>query len=227
MLWEWLRTAVLFPCGGVVRRGDGYACEADPPLICPVCDSSAGKYHAHGSFSRWLKTIAGASFIRIRLFKPRFLCLSCGHTFSLSPPETIPYQRVCVVTMVAFLWCYLAAAGGLHNCLDPELSEHVSVRNLARHVKRAKRHALDTQQAIREVVVETIEPRPMEELFPGGLDPPETLRRKQCCEPEESSILWRALHLVRSASTTLTCDPRALLAWANQRSRLKKRRFLI
>ena len=227
MLWEWLRTDVLFPSGGVVLRGGEYVCEGNPPSICPVCESGAGHYHAHGSFRRWLKAIVWGGIVKIRLRKPRFLCLSCLHTFSLHPPETIPYQRVCVAMIAAFLWCYLASAGGFHNCLDPELSEHVSVRNLARHVKRAKRCALDTQQAIREVVMEKIEPRPKEEIFPGGLDPPDSLLRKQRHEPKEAAILWRALELARQASHTIFSDPRALLAWANQNNDAKKRSFLI
>jgi hypothetical protein len=103
MLWEWLLTEVLFPSGGVVRRGREYVYKADPPPVCPVCESGAGHYHAHGSFKRWLKALVWGGIVRIHLVKPRFLCLICGHTFSLHPPETIPYQRVCVATLAAFL----------------------------------------------------------------------------------------------------------------------------
>jgi hypothetical protein len=116
---------------------------------------------------------------------------------------------------------------GMHNCLPGELSDEVSARSVARHLKSAKANAVETQQFIREVLIEKIEPRPVEELFSGGLDPPESLLQRQAKEPKKVSTLWRALYMVHQGAKALSIDPRTLLAWANQKSRQKNRCFLI
>jgi hypothetical protein len=103
----------------------------------------------------------------------------------------------------------------------------VSERTLARYLKRAKQAAEETQQFIREVLIEKREPRPVEDLFPGGLDPPESLLKKQRREPEKASTLYRALVMLLAGAKALDIDPRTLLAWANRRSQARKRRFLL
>jgi hypothetical protein len=115
----------------------------------------------------------------------------------------------------------------MHHCLPGQFSEDVSARTVARYLKSAKQVAQETQQFIREVLIAKREPRPVEELFPGGLDPPESLRRKQSTEPDTASTLWRALSMLRQGAQTLRIDPRTLLAWANQTSQARKQPFLL
>ncbi len=222
-----LKDGAAFPAKRFFKHRGVYVYKDDPPEICPVCESTACRYHAHGSFLRWLKTYIEGRIKRIRIRKPRYMCLMCGHTFSLHPPEGIPYKPTCNLLIVIFLWSYLTSSMGMHNCLPGELSEEVSVRTVTRHLKSAKAIALETQQFIREVLIEKLEPRPVEELFSGGLDPPESLLQRQAKEPKKVSTLWRALYMIHQGAKALSIDPRTLLAWANQKSRQKNRGFLI
>lgn len=217
------------PFGGesCFRIGDLYVYKSEPPEECPRCGTREGRYHSHGGFLRWLKTLVDGGIERIRLRKPRFLCLTCGKTFSLHPPETIPRKSYCSFLIILFLWSYLTSSEGMHQCLPGEFSEDVSARTVARYLWSARRVATETQQFIREVLIQKIEPRPVEELFPGGLDPPESLRRKQSKEPDTAWSLWRALHMLRQGAQAIPIDPRTLLAWANQTSQAKKRFFLL
>ena len=209
------------------RIGNVYVYKAAPPEVCPRCESPEGRYHSHGGFLRWLKTLVAGRVQRIRLRKPRFLCLTCGKTFSLHPPETLPRKSFCSFLILLFLWSYLTSSEGLHRALPGEFAEDVSARTLARYLRSAKGVSTETQQFIREVLIQKTEPRPVEELFPGGLDPPESLRRKQSKEPDTAWTLWRALHMLRQGAQALSIDPRTLLAWANQTSRAKNRLFLL
>ncbi len=222
-----LRNRGPFISGDIYRRGEVYVYQGEAPEECPRCGSQRGRYHSHGGFLRWLKTFVNDRIERIRLRKPRYLCLSCHQTFSLDPPEILPYKRYSSFLIVLCLWSYLVSMAGMHHCLPGEVSEDISVRTVARHLSLAKALAVETQQAIREVLIRKTEPRPVEELFPGGLDPPESLRRKQSTEPDTASTLWRALYMLRQGAQALPIDPRALLAWANQTSQRKKRSFLL
>jgi hypothetical protein len=176
---------------------------------------------------RWLRTFVDGRIDRIRLRKPRYLCLTCHQTFSLDPPEVLPYKRYSSFLIVLCLWSYLVSMAGMHHCLPGAVSEDISARTVARHLSLAKALAVETQQAIREVLIRKTEPRPVEDLFPGGLDPPESLRRKQSKEPDTAGTLWRALSMLRQGAQALSIDPRTLLAWAQQSSRAKKRSFLL
>ena len=225
--WSLLKKEVDFPSDRFYRHKGTYVYRTDPPDLCPVCGSSDSRYHAHGSFLRWLTTCVGTAIRRVRLRKPRWKCLSCGHTFSRHPPEGLAHKPTCNFLIVVFLWTYLASPAGLYGCLPGELADSVSERTLARHLKRAKEAAEETQQFIREVLIEKREPRPVEDLFQGGLDPPESLLKKQRREPEKASTLYRALVMLLAGAKALDIDPRTLLAWANRRSQARKCRFLL
>jgi len=228
MLWEeLLKEGVEFSSGRYCRHRGILVYRGEAPEVCPVCESEQRRYHVHGSFLRWLVTLVGRRIERVRLRKPRFKCLICTHTFSVHPPEGLSYQRYCNLLIVLFLWSYLAGTAGMHRVLPAEFSEDVSPRTVSRHLKLAKAKAVETQQFIREALIEKMEPRPIEEIFCGGLDPPESLLKKQRAEPEKASTLWRALAMLRKGARSLNEDPRTLLAWANQRSQNRKRRFLL
>ena len=155
--------------------GESDVYRGEAPEACPRCGSRRGRYHSHGGFLRWLRTFVDGRIDRIRLRKPRYLCLTCHQTFSLDPPEVLPYKRYSSFLIVLCLWSYLVSMAGMHHCLPGAVSEDISARTVARHLSLAKALAVETQQAIREVLIRKTEPRPVEDLFPGGLDP-----RKVC-----------------------------------------------
>jgi len=216
-----------FPSGEVFRSGGIYVYRGEAPEVCPRCGSRRGRYYSHGGFLRWLRTFVDDRIQRIRLRKPRFLCLTCQKTFSQNPPDVLPYKRTSSFLIVLCLWNYLVSPAGIHRCLPGAVSEDISARTVVRHLQSAKAVAAETQQFIREVLIRKMEPRPVEELFPGGLDPPETLRRKRFKEPDTAWTLWRALHMLRQGAEVLCIDPRTLLAWAQQSEHARSRPFLL
>jgi hypothetical protein len=222
-----LRGREAFPSGEVFRSGGIYVYRGAAPEECPRCGRAGGRYHSHGGFLRWLRTWVDGRMRRIRLRKPRFLCLTCQKTFSQNPPDVLPYKRHSSFLIVVCMWSALVSSAGIHRCLPGAVSEDISVRTVARHVKAARAVAGETQQFIREVLIRKMEPRPVEDLFPGGLDPPATLRRKRFTEPDTAWTLWRALHMLRQGADVLSIDPRTLLAWAQESEHGKERPFLL
>lgn len=144
---------------------------------------------------------------------------------STGPPDILPYVPLCTLVVTALLWIYLDGEKGIHTCIPPELSEAASPRTLARYLKRATALSLKTQQAIREVLIEQMEPGPWEECFKSGLSPPESLFKRHR-EPSQPTILWRALSMLLNGSKTLSANPCLLMARAKQKAEKRKSRFL-
>ena len=145
---------------------------------------------------------------------------------STGPPDVLPYMRLCTLVIVALLWTYLQGERGIHHCIPQQLEAAAAPRTLARYLKRAKAVCMETQQAIREVLIETKEPRPWDECFAQGLSPPERLLARHR-QPSEVTILWRALAMLLIGSETLSTAPRLLMARAKAKAEHRTRRFLL
>ncbi|MCK4603679.1 MAG: hypothetical protein KAU41_03155, partial [Deltaproteobacteria bacterium] len=91
---------------------------------------------------------------------------------------------------------------------------------------RAKAVCLETQQAIREVLIEIREPRPWDECFHQGLSPPESLT-KRYRDSTKAITLWRSLAILLIGSKTLSATPSLLMARARQKAEQRKTRFLV
>ena len=89
-------------------------------------------------------------------------------------------------------------------------------RTLQRWLSKARRHALDIQQAIRHELIEKCEPRPVERLFPRGLSPPKSLRRR-FGSPDDLDTLWRAFAMLLAGAAGLDFHVSHLLAGARRR----------
>jgi hypothetical protein len=131
------------------------------------------------------------------------------------------------MVIVIVLWSYLDGKRGLRSCIPGQLSDDTTARSVARYLKRAKSVCLKTQQAIREVLIETKEPRPWEECFFSGLSPPESLIGRHRRDPSQAVILWRALAMLLRGSKTLSASPCLLMARAKEKAEQRKSRFLI
>lgn len=208
------------------RHQGVYACVPDRPVVCNKCRSDSGCFHAHGRYKRWLITFRKQALTRVRVWKHRWLCLCCGRTMSTGPQDALPNVAVCTLVIVALLWVYLEGDNGIHKCIPQELDRAASPRTLARYLKRAKAACLETQQAIREVLIEIIEPRPWDECFAEGLSPPEKLIKRHR-EPSTVSTLWRALEMLFIGSETLSTTPCILMARARTKSEHRNCRFLL
>jgi hypothetical protein len=188
--------------------------------------SRSGSFHAHGRYRRWVKTMKEFALVSVRVWRHRWLCLCCGSTMSTGPPDVLPHIPLCTLVIVLLLWSYLDGGKGTHNAFPEELEHSVGARTLARYLKRAKALSLNTQQAIREVLIEQKEPRPWEECFQGGLSPPPGLVHRHR-EPSPAAKLWRAFSMLLQGSQALSVSPCLLMARAIEKAEQRLAPFLI
>jgi len=141
-------------------------------------------------------------------------------------PDVLPNIPICTLVILVLLWTYLTGEKGIHQSIPQELDEAATPRTLARYLKRAKAVCLETQQAIREVLIEIREPRPWDEAFQQGLSPPESLSKRHRDSPK-IPIFWRSLAILLIGSKTLLTTPSLLMARARQKAEQRKSRFLI
>jgi hypothetical protein len=159
------RDGFLFTSGTYFLHKGAYTRVPERPCLCDKCDSDSGCFYAHGRYTRWVKTLKDAVLTPVRVWRQRWLCLCCGRTMSNGTPDVLPYVPNCTLVILALLWSYLEGGKGIHNSIPQELYEAASPRTLARYLKRAKAVCLETQQAIREVLIEVRDPRPWDEGF--------------------------------------------------------------
>ena len=127
--------------------------------------------------------------------------------------DVLPYIPNCTLVILALLWSYLEGEKGIYKSIPQELDEAATPRTLARYLKRAKAVCLETQQAIREVLIETREPRPWDKSFHQGLSPPESLT-KRYRDSTKAITLWRSLAILLIGSKTLSVTPSLLTCGA-------------
>lgn len=153
------------------------------------------------------------------LWKRRWLREGTTRTCHSRPPDVLPGIRCCTLVLVLKLWAWLDAQEGLHRYeeLCPELDEVGSRRSVQRWLHKLLPRALDIQQAIRLAVINRCEPRPLERIFPCGLDPPQRVRRKRWVDGSSVCRLWTALAMLLGASRALNVYCATLLAEARRR----------
>jgi len=220
------RDGFISTCRKYFLHQDAYASVPERPSMCDKCHSDSGCFHAHGRYTRWVKTLKGAVLTPVRVWRQRWLCLCCGRTMSNGTPDVLPYIPNCTLVILALLWSYLEGEKGIYKSIPQELDEAATPRTLARYLKRAKAVCLETQQAIREVLIETREPRPWDECFHQGLSPPESLI-KRYRDSTKAIALWRSLAILLIGSKTLSATPSLLMARARQKAEQRKTRFLV
>ena len=216
----------LFTSGKYFLYQGAYAGVPERPCVCDKCHSRSGCFHAHGRYTRWVKTLKHAILTPVRVWRQRWLCLCCGRTMSNGTPDVLPHVPNCPLVVLALLWSYIEGGKGIYNSIPQELDEAAAPRTLARYAKRAKAVCLETQQAIREALIEAREPRPWDESFHQGLSPPESLSKRHRDAPK-ATTLWRSLAILLIGSKTLSATPSLLTARARQKAEQRKSRFLM
>ncbi len=220
------RDGFVFTSGKYFLYQGAYTSVPERPCLCDKCHSDSGCFHAHGRYTRWVKTLKDAVLTPVRVWRQRWLCLCCGRTMSNGTPDVLPYVPNCTLVILALLWAYLEGGKGMHESIPQGLYDAATPRTLARYVKRAKAVCLETQQAIREVLIEIRDPGPWDESFHQGLSPPESLR-KRYRDSASATTLWRSLTILALGSKTLLATPSVLMARARQKAEQRKSRFLI
>ena len=170
-------------------------------------------WHAHGYMPRRL----GSQ----QLWKRRWLRIGSASpaTVHSRPPDDLASIRFSAFAVVLKLWAWLDGNAGLCRYEEPGPVAGLggSRRTVQRWLRRALPLATNTLQAMRRAVIERSEPRPIEQLFPRGLPPPKSLRRRPWRDPASVSSLWQALALLLGGAGALNVSPPVLLAEARGR----------
>jgi hypothetical protein len=178
-----------------------------------------GGWAAHGYFSRRLSMLDEGQWVRLLLWKRRWLSPDGAHTCHSRPPEEILSLGCCALIVVVKLWPWLNGEEGVHTSPEvvPEMEGRVHPRTVERWLHRMLPRALEIEQAIRRAVMERCEPRPVERLFPTGLSPPLGLLRRRWRDPPAVATLWRALAVLLVGAIELSVPASLLLAEARGR----------
>lgn len=216
MAWIPTHAQVLEVVGDGLARG--YV-EAAGDLRWPGERPGPG-WHGHGWVARWLWGFVGRRLIRRRVWRHRFREVSTGRTVIARCPDERPLLAFSALVVTMKLWAWLSGSAGVHQVEDVHeaLAEAPSPRTAQRWLDRARRGATWSEQALRDAVqAEGSEPWPAEKLFPGGLPPPEGLRRRAFGEPAQVDRLYRALLWLIGGAVRLQSSIPCLLARARGR----------
>ena len=223
---NWLKDGLVFTSAKFFKHQGAYTHVPKRPDICDKCDSRSGRFHAHGRYQRSLNTFKDHVVKRIKLWKHRWLCLCCGRTMSNGSEDVAAYKQNCTLVIVALLWAYLESGKGLHNCIPQKLHPAASPKTLNRYFKQAKTVCQQTQQVIRQVLIELTEPRPWDDCFSHGLSPPKGFFKRHRDVPNTRD-LWRTLSMLRMGSKNLSKAPCLLMARARTAAQQKHLRLLV
>ena len=163
--------------------------------------------------------LANGSVVTRRIWKRRWYHPLQVRSCHSRPPDELAGVGFCTLVVLMKLWAWLDGEAGLLRCeqVEPELETCGSTRSVQRWLQRLLPHAMEIQQAVRLAVIERCEPRPLEQLFPTGLSPPDRLVRRHWRDPPPITILWRALALLLGGATRLDVQVALLLAEARRR----------
>lgn len=216
--------------GGLLVGAGLYRERADGSLQYDgVRPGSELEWHAHGYMERLL--VAKPDGGRVVLWKRRWLSTADGaspRTVHSRPPDDLASVWFSATVVVLKLWAWLDGAAGLYTYAEPDCVRQLggSRRTVQRWLGRALPLATQTLQAIRRAVIERSEPRPMEQLFPRGIPPPEKLRRRHWRVPASVYNTWQACALLLGGAIALNVNAPVLLAEARGRQ-ANPRQFLI
>lgn len=177
-------------------------------------------WHAHGYMRRLL--VATPDGGRRVVWKRRWLRMDDSpgpRTCHSRPPDDLASVWFGATVVLLKIWAWLDGGAGVCRYEEPSCIERLggSRRTVQRWLRRALPMAADTLQAVRRAVIERSEPRPMEQLFPRGLPPPDELQRRHWRSPASVSTLWQACALLIGGAVALNVNAPVLLAEARGR----------
>lgn len=172
----------------------------------------------HGYFPvlQWMLRDGKAE--QVVVHKHRWLFKGTTTTCHSRPPDDLGVGA-CSLIVVLCLWSWLDSARGLHSrqSVFDDLDHCCTERTLQRWMLRLLSRAHEIQQAIREALFKRCEPRPVETLFPGGLSPPEGLKRRRWKDLSAVTILWQAFAMLFNGAIELDAPAALLLTEARRR----------
>ena len=175
-------------------------------------------WHAHGYFARRLWVLERGHRVRRRLWKRRWLDPRSGGTRHSRPPDDAASVWSCTLIVTLKLWAWLDGEGLLTGTeVIDELEDHAAFRTVQRWLGRALARVDELLHYLRLAVIERCEPRPVEQLFPSGHDPPARLLHRRWRRPKEIGRLWQALAWLFGGAISLATPAAVLLAEARGR----------
>jgi len=193
-----------------------------------AADRPGEGWHAHGSYIAGLGDLKEGRLVELRVRKPRWLEVATNTTVHTDPPGDLGLRYSGLVVALQLL-VWIDGALGLHrfSALFPDLDVRPHRRTVQRWLARLRPHGLELQHGARRALLRRFDtPRSLDTLFPGGLSPPPTRRRRPWREPETVWQLARALVMVLGAAMALEV-PAALLmteAWWKVEHRARQTR---
>jgi hypothetical protein len=117
------------------------------------------------------------------------------------------------------LWVYLSSGRGVqtYDEVVEDLEGIGARRTVQRWLGGLASKGLALQQALRTAVIERLEPRPVEDLFPGGVSPPWSIGCRRWKGPAQVYSLAIALTFLFAGAVALETTATVLLAEAHRR----------
>lgn len=209
---RWVRDSLFVAAGVYTVLGDGVLVYSG---IRPGAD-----WHGHGFFPKTLTMLRNGMPRKVKLLKHRWKDTVSGITAHDRPREDPVFVRFCSLVVFLRVWAVISSEKGFHN--REELFEGLesgcgSDRTVQRWTARCMENAMLIQQAIRLVIIEEVEPRPVESLFVGGLSPPHDVAQRRWKSPQNFNSLYRGYAMLLVTANKLATHASFLLAGARRR----------
>lgn len=131
-------------------------------------------------------------------------------------PDEFGRRHVALLVLLLKLWTWLSSGRGLH-AYEDDLEAHGSRRTIQRWLHALLPAGVQLQQVLRTAAIERFEPQPVERLFPGGLSPPEAIRRRRWKDPNAIYALATGLAFLFRSAEAGSSSATVLLAEARRR----------
>ena len=209
---EWICDS-LFALGGVYQTDDD-------GKVFYYGQRPGAEWQGHGYFPKTVVMLVGAAPVAVVVWKHRWKNVETGRTVHSRPADDPVMLRYCTLILFLRVWAVVSSKQGFHNRAEvfEDLDDRCgSDRTVQRWTAKAMDECLEIQQAIRLAIIEKSEPRPIEQLFEGGLSPPGCVVSKRWQSPRNHFVLWLGYaQLLVGANKLGICTSR-LLAEARRR----------
>jgi hypothetical protein len=134
-------------------------------------------------------------------------------------PDEVLGTRGSLLVLTVKLWTWLSSGRGVQTYDEAvdDLEQVGARRTVQRWLRGLAPRGLLLQQALRTAVIERLEPKPVEDLFPGGVSPPWSVGCRRWKAPDEVYSLATALTFLFAGAVVLGTTATVLLAEAHRR----------
>lgn len=175
-------------------------------------------WHRHDWKPRRLLILSDRGLAVRTVARRRWRLYRTTHTRVDRCPDEVGRRHAALLVLLLKLAAWLLSGKGVHAYDEdfPALEGHGARRTVQRWLGVFVPDAVRLQQALRTAVIERFEPQPVERLFPAGLSPPESIRRRRWKDPDRIYALATGLvSLIRGAEAGASMT--VLLAEARRR----------